>query len=260
MENTNLRKVGVILGVVLVIFVAAKTLAEFKAMSYIGKTTPVTNVISVSGKGEILATPDIATFSFGVTEEAQTVEVAQKSATEKMNVILEYVKTSGVSEKDVKTTSYNIYPRYEYRAISASTPYYGGGKQVLVAYVVSQTIEVKVRKLTDAGKLLSGIGEFGATDVSGLTFTQDKQDALVREARDKAIQDARNQAKALAKSLGVRLGDIISFSDNQGYPGPIYYAKSASMGMGGGESAPVPDIPAGENKIVSNVTITYEIK
>src|SRR3989344_2168770 len=210
MDNTNLRKVGVVLGVVLVIFVVAKTLSEFKAMPYIGKTTPTTNVITVSGKGEVLATPDIATFSFGVTEEAQTVESAQKNATEKMNAILDYIKKDGVSEKDVKTTLYNIYPRYEYRATSAGAPYYGSGKQVLAAYVVSQKIEVKVRKLTDAGKFLSGIGEFGATDVSGLTFTRDDQDKLVREARDKAIQNARGEAKALAKSIGVRLGDINS--------------------------------------------------
>lgn len=260
MENTNVRKIAVILGIVLTVFIAAKTLAEFKAMSYIGKTTPMTNVISVSGKGEILATPDIATFSFAVTAEAGTVEVAQKQATEKINAILDYVKKSEVSEKDVKTTSYNIYPRYEYRATSASAPYYGGGKQVLVAYVVSQTIEVKVRKLADAGKLLSDIGEFGATDVSGLTFTEDNHDKLVREARDIAIKDARDQARVLAKSLGVRLGDITSFYESGNNPGPIYYAKSTAMGMSGDESAPVPDIPAGENKIVSNVTITYEIK
>lgn len=253
MDNTNVRKVVIVLGVVLILFTAAKTIAELKTISFIGRTTPATNVITVSGKGEVLATPDIATFSFGVTEEASTVEIAQKNATEKMNTILDYVKKSGVDEKDVKTTSYNIYPRYDY----LSSGMYGG-KQVLAAYVVSQTIEVKVRKLTDSGKLLSGVGEFGATNVSGLTFTQDKQDALVREARDKAIADARDQAKVLAKSLGVDLGDITSFYESGNNPGPIYYAKSA--GMGGGDISSAPQIPTGENKIISNVTITYEIK
>lgn len=255
MDNTNVRKMVIVLGVVLILFTVAKTIAELKTISFMGRTTPATNVITVSGKGEVLATPDIATFSFGVTEEASTVEIAQKNATDKMNTILDYVKKSGVDEKDIKTTSYNIYPRYDY----LSSGMYGG-KQVLAAYVVSQTIEVKVRKLTDSGKLLSGVGEFGATNVSGLTFTQDNQDALVREARDKAIADARDQAKVLAKSLGVSLGDITSFYESGNNPGPIYYAKSAAMGMGGGDTAPTPQVPTGENKIVSNVTITYEIK
>ncbi len=255
-DNTNFRKVVVAFGVILTIFVAVKTIAEFKAMSYIGKSSPATNVITVSGKGEVLATPDIAVLTFGVTEEAPTVGVAQKKATDKMNASIDYIKKAGVDEKDIKTVSYNIYPRYDY----VGSGRYSGGKQVLAAYVVSQMIEIKVRKLTDAGKLLSGIGDFGATSISGLTFTQDNQDQLIREARDKAIQDARGQAKFLAKSLGVHLGDVTSFYES-GNSGPIYYAKEAmSAGMGGAESAPVPQIPSGENKIVSNVTITYEIK
>lgn len=258
MDNTNIRKVGVILGVVLIIFVVVKTVAEFKGISYIGRTAPVTNVISVSGKGEVITTPDIATFTFGVTEEAGTVEVAQKNTTEKTNAILDYLKKSGVEDKDIKTTSYNIYPRYDY----VSTSYGYGSKQILAAYVVSQTIEIKARKLEDAGKLLSGIGEFGATNVSGLSFTRDDENKLVRSARDMAVQDARTQAKALAKSLGVRLGRVTSFYENPGYGYPsVYYAKGQVLGMGGdGREESIANIPSGENKIVSNVTITYEIK
>jgi len=260
MENPNIKKVIVVLGVVLSVFVVVKTITELKTMSYVGKTTPMTNTISVSGKGEVVATPDIAIFSFGVIEESASVADAQKAATEKMNSILDYVKRSGVDDKDVKTTSYNIYPRYDYVGYIPAAMR-SGNKQILAAYVVSQNIEIKVRKLEDAGKLLSSIGEFGATNVSGLTFAQDNQDELVREARDKAIKDARTQAKALAKSLGVSLGDITSFYENQNYPGPIFYAKNAAMGMGGdGGIETSVSVPSGENKIISNVTITYEIK
>jgi uncharacterized protein YggE len=259
MDNTNVRKVAVVLGVVLTIFVGLKAISEIKAMSYIGKNVPMINQISVTGKGEVIATPDIASFSFGVSEEAPVVADAQKKATDKMNAILDYVKKAGIEDKDVKTSSYNIYPRYDY--VSGANGY--GGKQVLAAYVVSQNVEVKVRKIEDAGKLLSGVGEFGATNVSGLSFIQDDQDKLVREARDKAIEDARNQAKSLAKSLGVRLGSIVSYYENPGYPGPMYYGRESAVGMGGDamvKNQSAPSVPGGENKITSNVTITYEIK
>src|SRR5207253_9607 len=109
----------------LVAFFAAKTVAELKSMKYIGSGPSATNSISVSGKGEILAAPDIATFSFTVSEEAASVSAAQQKSTDKMNAILGYVQKSGVDKKDVKTLSYNIYPRYEYH----NTSTYGGGKQ-----------------------------------------------------------------------------------------------------------------------------------
>jgi len=255
-KSASMKIVLQTLGVLLVIFVAVKVVGEIKSIGYIGKSSIQQNAITVSGKGEITTKPDIATFSFTVSEEAPVVSEAQSKSAEKMNAILAFVKQSGVAEKDVTTSSYNIYPRYEYEKISA----YGYGKQVLAAYVVSQSIEIKVRKLEDAGKLLSGIGEYGATNVSGLSFSVDKQDVLAREARDKAIADAREQAIKLADSLGVKLGTIINFSESTPYrPYPMMYAKEASvMGMGGDGAAP--SIPAGENKITSDVTITYEIR
>lgn len=252
------RNLVIALAALLVVLVAAKAIAEIKSIRYIGSGTPVTNAITVNGKGEVLATPDIATFSFGVSEEAPSVPEAQKAATEKMNAILAYVKTAGVEEKDVKTVSYNIYPRYEWRGATA----YQSGKQVLAAYVVSQNIEVKVRNLDNAGTLLSGIGEYGATDVSGLNFTLDDQDALQREARDQAIVDAREQAEVLAKALGVKLGRMTGYYENAPYqPYPMYFAKDAMGGAAMERSvATAPSVPSGENKIVSNVSVTYEIK
>lgn len=254
--NKTLRTIVLTLGALLVVLVAVKIVAETKSLSYISGQTP--NVINVTGKGEILATPDVASFTFGVTEEAASVPEAQKEATDKMNAILAYVKDAGIDEKDIKTTSYNIYPRYNYLSSSA---YYPGGRQVLAAYVVSQMVEVKIRTMNDAGKIISGIGEHGATDISGLTFSVDEIDEATREARDKAIEDARDQAEILARSLGVSLGKIVSFSESTpGYPYPIYYAKDA-MGMGGAvNQASSPELPGGESKIVSNVSITYEIK
>lgn len=257
MENTQVRKVALTLGAVLIALVAVNIVSELKAMPYIGKTENIANVITVSGKGEVLATPDIATFSFSVSEEAATVSEAQSMATEKTNAIIAYIKEAGVEDKDIKTSSYNIYPRYEYRGGSA----YTSGTRYLAAYVVSQSVEVKVRAIEKAGEVLSGIGEFGATDVSGLSFSIDAQDALARDAREQAIKDARDQAKVLAKALGVSLGRITSFYESAPYqPYPMYYAKDMVMVSGSARPEEAPQLPAGENKIVSNVTITYEIK
>lgn len=256
-NNPTLRNLLVGLFTLLIAFVAIKSIAELKSMSFIGKSLSMPNVISVSGKGEVVAKPDVATFSFSVTEEAESVTAAQNASAKKTDAIITYLTSKGIPTSDIKTVSYNIYPRYDY----VGGTMYASGKQVLAAYVVSQTIEVKVKKIEDAGSLLSGIGEFGATNVSGLTFSVDNYDELLREARDKAITDAKEQAHVLAQSLGVTIIGITSFYDQAPYtPYPVMYAKEVSvMGMGGDEAQNVP-LPSGENKIISNVTITYEIK
>jgi len=249
--------------VLLGLFLAAKTLAEIKSYRYIGGGVPVSNTVTVSGEGEIFAVPDIATFSFSVVAQKPTVDEAQKVAGETINKAIAYLKGKGVEEKDIRTENYSAYPRYEYQqAPSQPCTLYGcpPGKQVLTGYEVNQTISVKVRNTKIAGELLTGVGEFGVTNISGLQFTIDDEDALMAQARSKAIADAKAKAEALAEDLDVRLVRIVNFSESGG-PYPIYYAKGLEVtdGRGGGTAVP-PEIPTGENKITSNVTITYEIR
>ncbi|MGB8815847.1 MAG: SIMPL domain-containing protein [Minisyncoccia bacterium] len=215
------------------------------------------DTITVSGKGEVIVKPDIANISFSVLAEDMDVGKAQTASTEKMTKIINFLKSSGIDEKDIKTTDYSIYPRYDY---ISTTIYPYNGKQVLSGYDVSQTVSVKIRDISKAGAILSGVGGFGATNMSGLSFTVDNEDAVKLQARDLAVQDARAQAKNLAKSLGVKLVKITAFSESGNYP--VYYDSvmySKSNRAETGASAPAV-IPAGQNTVTSNVSVTYEIK
>ncbi len=249
--------------VLLSLFLLAKTINEFKASGSIGKDYAPQNTITVSGTGEVFAVPDIAEITFDVTEEAKTVPDAQKKVTEKMNTIIASLKKAGIAEKDIKTVGYNIYPKYEYQTAIKQVCVDGycppQGKQVLLGYEVRHSIDLKVRKTDEAGALLSSLGTLGVTNLSGINFTIDNQDKVNDDARSKAIVDAKAKADTLAKQLDVRLVRIVNFSESGNYP--VYYAKTmVADGRGGAEAAPTPDIPAGENKVTSNVTITYEIR
>lgn len=239
----------------IVAFVVAFVLVFFMAKAFDnrdGKDSQKDTIV-VSGKGELMIKPDIATVSFSVMEESLDVSKASDAVNTKMAKIVENLKSNGVDEKDIKTTGYNIYPRYDY--LNAQTyPY--GGKQVLAGYDVTDSVEIKIRDLSKAGKVVTDLGTLGVTNMSGLNFTNDKYDDLVKQARDQAITDARDQAEKLAKALGVRLVKIVGYSEG-GNPTPIYYgAMSAGVSMKSTEAV----LPTGENKITSNVSITYEIR
>jgi len=256
-------KWGVTLSIIfLATFLGVKTLSIIKEYKFIGGGVPATNVVTVSGEGEIFAVPDTATFTFSVVEEAVTVEEAQSVATEKINKLVEYLKDEKIKEEDIKTLSYNVYPRYEFkREGSSSGVSPRNGTRELVGFEIRQGIQVKVGDTKKAGELLSGVGSFGASDISGLQFTIDDEDSLREEARKEAIQDAKKKARQLARDLDVHLVRVVSF--NEYGAGPLYGIESfgavsadSSLGRGGA----VPEIPTGENRIISNVSITYEIR
>jgi len=264
MDSDNTKKSALryvpILTIILSLFLIVHTVNALR--DYNDGEIP-NNIISVSGDGEVFAAPDIATFSFSVTEEGRDVKDAQTKVTVKIDAAIKAIKNLGVEDKDIKTTDYNAYPKYEYSNSVCTQFSCPPSKQTLVGYEVTQTISIKVRKVDDAGKMLEAAAGAGVTNVSGLSFTIDDEDALMREARQMAIDEAKEKAKQLAKDLGVKLVRIVNFSENGG-PYPMFYkAELQANGRGGADAAvamPAPSLPTGENKITSNVTITYEIR
>ncbi len=250
-----------ILLIVGIIFLFAQAMSVVKQYGYIGAGVPATNTISVSGEGEVFAVPDIAEISFSAHAEKKTIVEAQKEVTVVMNAALDFVKKFGVAEKDIKTTGYNAYPKYSYENGGAEPMIYPPrpGKQVLVGYEVTHTVTVKIRDTDKVGAILDGLGKLKVTDISGPNFSIDDDNTLKDEARKKAIDDAKTKAKKLAGDLGVRLVRVVGFSESGNYP--IYYSKAMGMSDTAESSGePAPDIPKGENKITSNVTVTYEIR
>jgi hypothetical protein len=221
--------------------------------------------ISVTGKGEVSAIPDVATFNFSVVTDAKDASTAQEENAKSINAILGFLKDEGVLDKDIQTSNYSTYPQYEYIQTQIYCVTYPcpqpPGKQELKGYQTRQTVEVTVRNTEHTGTLLSGVGERGATDMSGIRFTIDDEDGLIREARQKAIDEAQEKAHQLAKDLDVRLVRIVSYYENEnnylyrdGYAGIAYSEDSVSVPKA------VPEIPTGENIITRTVNITYEIR
>ena len=229
----------------LTLFLAVKIKTEIKGYN---RQFPAPTIM-VSGEGSVFVRPDIATVSVGVTKINKEAGEAQKQATMVMNKVAEFLEDKGIQEKDIKTTTYDISPNYEY--LPNRVPR-------ITEYRVHHVFQVKIRDLTKVGEVLSGVGVAGANDIGSLAFTVDDQDVSKKEARAEAIKEAKEKAKVLSKQLGVRLKEITSYYESEGFPGPIFYESSA-FGKGGDFPAPVP-VPTGENEIKVNVSITYEIR
>lgn len=225
--------------------------------NYMGPTT-----INVRGEGEVLARPDIGQFSFAVRAEADDAETAQELSAESINSILAYLEGAGVEEKDIKTENYNLNPRYRYEErICPMGSFCPPGEQVIDGYEVSQRVTVKVRDLDESGNLISGVGERGATNISGLQFTIDDESNLKAEAREKAIADAKAKAKELAEDLGVKVVRMVGYYEEEMYPMPYHGGFGGDMMMARSEAASLaPALPVGENSFTATVNITYEVK
>ncbi len=226
------------------------------------KSVDGTKTIAVQGSGEVYVIQDTVELSFTVTKKANDVKKAQADMNDVISQIVKAVKNLGVEDKNIKTISYNVYPHYSQEIAPCPMGSYCPVNSKVDGFEASQTIEIKMKDLAKSGDLVSEIGKFNPTNISGLNFVVEDDKAVLREARQKAIDDARTKAKQLAKDLGVRLGHVVSFDEGgRNYPVPVYMKAGSVIGMGGDMvSEQSASIPAGQNKITSNVTIVYEIR
>ena len=246
--------------VMLIIFLAAAT-------KQIKNTATTTNTISFSGEGKISAVPDVAAISFSILTEATTSKKAQDDNSVKSKQVVDFLKSQDIDDKDIKTAGYNVYPQYGYDkplpvplgSEVQSYPSYYPGNQKIIGYQVNQSYEAKVRDLEKVSAVLDGLVKAGANQVNNLGFKIDDEEKLKDQAREMAINDAKEKANKLRKQLGILLGKIVNYQEGGYYP-PVYL-KAEAMDTGGyGGGGPLPEVPTGENEVVVNVTITYQIK
>lgn len=228
---------------------------------------------SVSGVGKVVAIPDVDEFSFTVITEGGTdVAVLEKENITKVNNAIEFIKSAGVKDADIKTQNYSISPRYQYFNCSPiilreTFPYPASPDSdvrpcpppEIVGYTITQTVSVKVRDREKIGVLLSGVVKNGANSVYGPSFTIDDPTKIENEARAIAIKNAKEKAESVAKAGGFRLGRILSINEG-GYTPYYRFTGLAADGKGGGDEVPPPAIEPGSQDVVINVSITYEIR
>jgi uncharacterized protein YggE len=215
---------------------------------------------TVEGSAKLASANNIATFAATVYNEGGMDQAeVQRVNTEKMNQVVAYIKSQGIEDKDIKTDQYALNPKY-----SAPNCVLGGtcDEPKIIGYTATQNVTVKVRKTEDAGKLVAGVVQNGATSVGQVQFTPEDNSADRDAARVAALKDAERKAKDLAVAGNFRIGKLITFYEQgQDAVGPYPMMGVAKDSMSAGvTSAPAPALQPGTTEDEVRVTVTYEIK
>lgn len=264
MENME-NKIKNYLGIAISI---AALIAAFAFVGFVGSYSKSIEPssfrsFSVSGEGEATVIPDVAEFSFSViTEGGEDIAVLQQENTQNVNGAVDFLKSTGIEAKDIKTQSYNLSPRYQYFRCPPVIEINGKPcpPREIVGYTVSQSVSVKVRNFDVIGKALAGVVDNGANSVSGLSFVVDDPTSAENQARAQAITKAKEKAKAIAKAGGFRLGRLLSIQESSVSPRP-FYLEAARGGAATEDIASLaPTIEPGSQEVTVNLTLTYEIR
>lgn len=256
-------KIKNVLGLALILAALALGQAAWRlAAAYDRSIDPsAVRSFSVSGEGRVVVVPDVAAVSFGVVTQAtaDSLKIAQAENAEAGGAIMNFLKSQGVAEKDVQTAEYSIRPVYEECRYQLGIPCPANPR--ISGYRISQKMSVKIRDFGKIGDILSGAVERGANDVSQLSFVIDDPAVPEGEARAKAIKQAEEKARAMAKAAGFSVGRLLSINEGLYAPYKMYADRAYGLGAGGGDtSISTPEIAPGSEEVYATVNITYEIR
>ncbi|HRR45871.1 MAG TPA: SIMPL domain-containing protein [Candidatus Paceibacterota bacterium] len=219
--------------------------------------------ISFSAEGKVFAKPDIAKLVFSVINQGEDAELVQKENNEKMAKALNFVKEQGIKEDDIKTINYNLNPQYDYSWCREkdSKDIYVSCPPKIVGYLLTQSVEVKIRDFNKINDLVGGLTQLGINDISMVSFEIEDVEDYKNQARIEAIKKAEARAKLFSQETSIKLGKILGISEaNVGYPVYREAMKAADASL----QTPTTTIPApiesGLEEITVNVTVTYELK
>lgn len=205
--------------------------------------------ITLQGQGTISLAPDMAVVTARVVTPAKTAPEALSQNTAAITKVIAEIKAAGILAKDIQTSGFSIYPRYD----NSNTR--NGEPAVITAYEVGNGVTIQIRDLTKLGSILDAVVRSGANSIGGINFqisdAADKQDV----ARKAAVADARRKADLYASAAGVTLGRLLSISE-AGTSAPRPYAMRAQKMTESNAAVP---IEAGEETLSASVTMIWEL-
>ncbi len=218
----------------------------------------------VSGSGVVLAAPDTALVRVGVEVRDPNVKAAVDANNKQMSLVVANLKGLGVAAADMQSADFNI--RFEEQSHPPHPHVIQRGAQEMPAaeevstpassgtFVVSNTLQVRVRELDKLGDVLSTSVSVGANSIWGVSFEIGDPKPLQAQARDQAVADAMSKARRLAEVAGARLGPLLRLEeDGDSRPSREGMLRASVAKLG------VP-MEAGTMEVTASVTLEFALE
>jgi uncharacterized protein YggE len=211
--------------------------------------------VTVVGAGEVQGAPDTLNVNASIEFIAPDVTGAMNQTSDRQKAVINALVDAGVVRKDINTSQVSLQPQFAGGGDNVSTSAQTNA-QTIVGYRATNSIDVKIRQLDAASQALALIVSSGgdATRINNVNYSIEDDSQLVKDARARAFNDAKDRAGQYAQLSNLALGKVISISEASGSTPP----PSPMPSMRGAEMAAVPLEP-GRQTVNFSVTVVWEL-
>ncbi len=224
------------------------------AQSYlVREKTPPTPTLTVTGSGQVSATPDQAVVQFGAVARNEKAADAQNEASRIAASIIEAIQAAGITKNKISTAELTLAPIYE-----QPDPKTGDRESPprTVGYLATNLLRVEIEEMNKIGNVIDAAIGAGANRLGNISFQLKDETALREKALWQAVLRARKKAVEIAEALNLRLVRVLYVSEeNVGIVEPRF--RIQGMAASAAESTPV---EPGRIEVNASVSVDYQIE
>lgn len=162
-------------------------------------------MVATTGVGEASAVPDRATIYIAVQTRAATASAASADNARRVRAVMDTLRQMGIAGDQLETANYSVSPEMSYPTTTGQAPR-------TIAYTVTNSLLLKLRRIDDVGRAIDAALAKGANEISSLQFSSSKADSVRSVALAAAVTDAKSQAESMARAAGGSLGQLLELS------------------------------------------------
>ncbi len=173
-----------------------------------------TPLIRVNIAESLRTPPDEASMTVGTQAKAPTATAAVAANKTKTEKLLATIRAAGIRERDIQTQGIQLQPDYRWDNVPN-----GQGRQTLVGYIASNSVQIKTRNIDSLTSLLDALTTAGADTVYGPNFGISDPSPLRKEARVRAMARGKDEATEYARNNGYTSVRLLSVEEGSSYRG-----------------------------------------
>ena len=216
-----------------------------------GAERPQRRTISVCGTVQTKTAPDQVVWNVSLTDMDKNLQAVKARSDEKVKAITGLRQKLGLGETDLQTGLVSVNREYERDQ--------HGNRGAFKYFVVHRNITIRQRDLRRFDEFLDTL--LGSADVEVyFNFESSRMTEIRVQTRLKALQAAREKARAMADALGAKLGPVVTIEEPQArgmWSNPLSNAMVT-------ESRPPADVASdtfvpGAMEVSVSVNVTFEL-
>ena len=212
--------------------------------------------VTVSGTGQISASPDLVVIRVGVKvlqvafRQAEEAAAALADNSEQMQELIDALQEAGIPEDSIQTQAVSLFPVYEQPRPDVSQPVTQTAQ--VIAFQATNVVEVRSDDLEGFGELLDTTVQAGGNRIEGIRFEVSDATPLLDQARQAAWDDALHKAEQLVEIAGLQLGEVLSITEISRTPRPV-----GDVAVGGRQGEAAVPIAPGTQTLELDINVTW---